>query len=409
MHGNSDLCQFIAQQIQTHPEHRVTFATFMDWALYHPEYGYYSQKARTMGNRGDFFTSVHLGADFGELLAEQLAEMWQILNQPSRFAIVEMGAGQGWLAQDILTYLSQHHPDVGAGAEYIIVEKTPGLIAEQQRQLQPWQHRKTAAGHPQLRWSSPADLAPLCQASCFISNELVDAFPVHQVVWTEGILQEVYVTLENGELQEILAPPSTPALSQYFEWLGLDLSQPAYPDPYRTEVNLAALSWMQDVAQVLTQGYVLTIDYGYPAFRYYSPVRSQGTLQCYYQHQRHNNPYLNLGNQDITAHVNFTALEQHGAAVGLSVVGSTQQTLFLTALGLVDRIAQLGQSDSTDPREIVQRLHRRQALHQLIDPMGLGEFTVLLQSKGLTPEQQRRSLQGLATPTSLTGDARAKT
>jgi SAM-dependent MidA family methyltransferase len=404
MHGDPDLCQFIAQQIQNHPACRVPFATFMDWALYHPEHGYYSQRARNMGNRGDFFTSVHLGADFGELLAEQLVEMWQILNQSERFAIIEMGAGQGWLAQDILTYLCQYHPEFYSCVEYIILEKTPGLIAEQQRRLQRWQTGKTAAGHPQLRWCSLADLEPISLASCLISNELVDAFPVHQVVWTRGTLQEVYVTLEDGELQEVLAPPSTPALSHYFSWLGVDPSKPDYLDPYRTEVNLAALRWMQAVAQVLTQGYVLTIDYGYPAFRYYSPVRSQGTLQCYYQHHRHHNPYRNVGRQDITAHVNFTALEQQGEAAGLSVVGCTQQALFLTALGLADRIGQLGHSDSTDPQEIVQRLHQRQVLHQLINPLGLGEFIVLLQSKGLTPEQQQRSLKGLATPTSLTGN-----
>jgi SAM-dependent MidA family methyltransferase len=138
---------------------------------------------------------------------------------------------------------------------------------------------------------------------------------------------------------------------------------------------------------------VLTIDYGYPATRYYHPRRSQGTLQCYYQHRYHDNPYIKVGEQDITTHVDFTALENWGKKCGLNPVGWTQQGLFLMALGLGDRIAAL----SYQQQSVSQLLKRREALHQLISPEGLGNFGVLVQSKGLTNTQSQLPLQGFIT------------
>jgi SAM-dependent MidA family methyltransferase len=145
----------------------------------------------------------------------------------------------------------------------------------------------------------------------------------------------------------------------------------------------------------LQRGYILTIDYGYPAHRYYSPTRSQGTLQCYSQHAHHSDPYRAIGRQDITAHVNFTALEQYGELVGLETLGFTQQGLFLMALGLGDRIADLSTPNPDIPVQDI--LRRRESLHALINPMGLGNFGVLLQAKGLHAPQERK-LQGLEMP-----------
>jgi SAM-dependent MidA family methyltransferase len=172
-------------------------------------------------------------------------------------------------------------------------------------------------------------------------------------------------------------------------------------------VNLAASDWLSPVAKRLKRGFVLTIDYGYSADRYYLPSRHQGTLQCYYRHRHHNDPYIHVGQQDITAHVNFTALERQGEAFGLQQVGFTQQGLFLMALGLGDRIAALSSADTARGQEIagakdlVAIMQRRQALHQLFDPMGLGNFGVLVQSKGLTAEEQQKPLKGLSVPPML--------
>ncbi|MFM2061916.1 MAG: hypothetical protein RLZZ507_1586 [Cyanobacteriota bacterium] len=393
MDSNPALCQAIASRIAASPQQRITFAEYMDLVLYHPEKGYYASDAVKIGFRsGDFFTSVSLGADFGELLALQFLQIWEILGQPQPFHLVEMGAGQGILASHILNYLKLHHPDFFTALEYIIVEKSPFLKQEQQQRLQEFA----------VRWCNLPEIAPNSIIGCFFSNELVDAFPVHQFTVEAGKLQEIYVTIqEDGENDipdpsfiEVVGEASTPQLAEYLQLVGIDISQNTYDDGYRSEINLAALDWLGIVADCLQRGYVLTIDYGYPASRYYHPRRSQGTLQCYYQHRHHNNPYINIGKQDITAHVDFTALEVWGKRYGLNPIGWTQQGLFLMALGLGARIAAL----SYQQQSISQLLQRREALHQLIDPTGIGNFGVLLQSKGLTETQSQRSLQGLTIP-----------
>jgi SAM-dependent MidA family methyltransferase len=380
--NDSVLTHLIAQQIAERSEQCIPFAEFMDLALYHPQFGYYATRAKAIGAQGDFFTSPHLGADFGELLAEQFVQMWEILQCPQPFTLVEMGAGQGLLALDILRYLHRTYPEFYACLEYLIVEKAAALITAQQRQLQ-----SLAATGVALRWCSLADLPPNSITGCCFSNELVDAFPVHQFMLAAGQLQEVYVTAIQDQsliqFRELLDRPSTDRLLAYFDLLGIELSSANYPDHYRSEINLAALDWITAVADRLHRGYVLTIDYGYPAQRYYHPARSEGTLQCYYQHAHHANPYIYVGQQDITAHVNFTALERQGEQCGLRTIGFVQQGLFLMALGLSDRIAALSQSDSTDSSEINRRLQQRDALHQLINPLGLGNFGVLIQAKGL--------------------------
>ncbi|MGI0491074.1 class I SAM-dependent methyltransferase [Alkalinema pantanalense CENA528] len=389
--SNPELLRLIVQQISQRS--RLTFAEFMELALYHPDQGYYLRRASKIGATGDFFTSPHLGADFGELLAEQFVQIWQILGQPQPFTLVEMGAGQGVLASDILRYLTQHYPDCARSLQYRIVEKVATLIAAQQRQLMPWLDRGLS-----IQWTNLETIAAAPIVGCFFSNELIDAFPVHLIQMQAGQLQEVYVGWDGTELVEMVDQPSNPALTAYFERLGIDLTAPDYVEGYRSEVNLLALDWMQAVATGLQRGYVLTIDYGYPANRYYSRTRSQGTLQCYYQHSHHNDPYRYVGMQDITAHVNFTALEMQGQQCGLQTVGVTQQAMFLMALGLGDRIANLGQSTAEAHQDINALLRRRDALHSLINPMGLGNFGVLVQSKGLTESEKQHALTGLTIP-----------
>ena len=190
---------------------------------------------------------------------------------------------------------------------------------------------------------------------------------------------------------------STSRLQHYFDLVKIEISPDRYPDGYRTEVNLAALDWLETVCDRIQQGYLLTIDYGYPAERYYSPYRDQGTLQCYYRHAHHSNPYTHVGQQDITAHVDFTALENQGERCGLQTLGTTQQAMFLMALGLGDRIANLSNADETDSYSLRELLRRRQALHDLMNPMGLGNFGVLVQGKGLGDIAQR-ALKGLTVP-----------
>ncbi|MCL6753798.1 class I SAM-dependent methyltransferase [Nostoc sp. CCCryo 231-06] len=415
MDSNPALCAAIANHITTTPQQRITFAQFMDLVLYHAEHGYYSSDALKIGFKGgDFFTSPNLCADFGELLAEQFFQMWEILGKPIPFSLVEMGAGQGLLALHILKYHQVRYPDFFTALEYIIVEKSPTLRQEQQQRLQDFP----------VRWCNLEEIPSNAIAGCFFSNELVDAFPVHQFILETGELREIYVTIpqnqegkgessspprtscryanigeglgerSNFAFLEVTGEPSTPQLAEYLDLLGIDLTQSVYPDGYRSEINLAAGDWLSIVADRLQRGYVLTIDYGYPASRYYNPRRSQGTLQCYYHHRFHDNPYINIGRQDITAHVDFTALERWGQKCNLKNVGFIQQGLFLMALGLGDRIAAL----SYQKQPLSQLLQRRDALQQLIDPTGLGGFGVLVQSKGLDKTETFQLLKGLTLP-----------
>ncbi len=384
--NNPKLCEFILEKITNSLQQRITFAEYMDSVLYHPEYGYYATNQPQIGAAGDFFTSPHLASDFGEMLAEQFVEMWQVLGCPDTFTLVEMGAGQGILAADILNYLSQGYPEFLKTVNYIIIEKSSTLKAEQQHQLQPQVNSSIS-----IQWCDLEDLYYDSITGCFFSNELVDALPVHQLIVEDHQLQEVYVKAYRAEptplypidfkFTETWGDLSTPKLNEYFQQAEIDLLSPIYGEGYRTEVNLAALEWIKTVANKLHQGFILTIDYGYPAQRYYNPARRSGTLQCYYQHRHHNDPYINIGRQDLTAHVDFTALEKQGILSGLEVVGSTQQALFLMALGLGDRIAAIAQSANSS---LSETLRRREALHGLINPMGLGNFIVLVQSKNLT-------------------------
>jgi SAM-dependent MidA family methyltransferase len=386
MDNNLELIAAIVDRIDNSPQQQITFADYMDLVLYHPQSGYYASNANQISERGDFLTSAHLADDFGEMLSIQLYQIWQILGAPQLFSIVEMGAGQGLLAGQILEYSHREYPDFFRSIDYIIIEAAPAMIIAQQARLKDLP----------VRWYDWTQIPDRSIIGCFLSNELIDAFPVHQVVVKEAKLQEVYVTLDNRDLvfAEKIDELSTDKLEKYWQLNHINLLSDRYPDGYRTEVNLAALSWLELVFKKLHRGYIISIDYGYTADRYYHPMRSQGTLQCYYQHAHHNDPYINIGNQDLTAHVDFTAIQNHGELLGLQTVGFTQQGVFLMALSLGERIAAI--SSSSD-RDLQSLLRHRQNLHQLIDPMGLGKFGVLIQGQGLTPEEREMLLVGLST------------
>ncbi len=380
MNDNLELIKIINDKINSSVDQQINFADYMELVLYHPQSGYYTSSAERISQSGDFLTSPHLADDFGEMLAIQLYQFWEILESPSVFTVIEMGAGQGLLAAQILIYSKREYPDFFRAINYLIIEASPAMIVEQKQRLASFS----------VRWSKWTEIDDDSIVGCFLSNELIDALPVHQVITVDGQLHEVYVTTEDDKLVEKIDELSSSKLNEYWKLNNIDLSTDRYPNNYRTEVNLAALDWLDLIEQKLQRGYVLSIDYGYSADRYYNPTRSQGTLQCYYQHSYHNDPYINIGNQDLTAHVDFTAVKNYGEKIGLKTVGMTQQGIFLMALGLGDRIATISHGTG----DIRSLLNRRQNLHQLIDPMGLGKFWVLLQSKGLTPIEQATLIQG---------------
>lgn len=362
-------------------------------ALYEPELGYYASSHRQLGPMGDYVTSSHLAQDYGELIAVQLQEFWQVLDCPSSFTVVEMGAGQGFVSADAIAYLSQDesHHDFLQALQWKIIETSPALITWQQHYLGKRLRELNAVSPMTVEWTSLDTLESHPIVGCLFSNELVDAFPCHLLEVQSGQFQEVGIAVESHS--DVLVERLVPLSSRLGDAL-IDMNVDAkdYPEGYRCEVNLVAKAWIEAVAQALDRGYVLTIDYGYTASQLYSPARQGGTIQCYFQQRSHHDPLINLGNQDITSHVNFSALERYGQAQHLDVLALTQQGLFLMALGLGDRL--VSNNANANMTQINQTLQRREALHALMNPMGLGGFKVLLQGKGLTNAQQSFSYRG---------------
>ena len=314
MSGSSPLVALIRDYLQRHGP--VAFSWFMEQALYHPEYGYYTSARLRIGKQGDYYTNVSVGHLYGQLLAGQLVEMWKLLGKPSRFTVVEQGAEDGQLAFDILSAIREESREAGQCIHYTILEPTPSKQRQQQARLGPLFLAK-------MRWlPGLADLEGVTGA--FISNELVDAMPVHIVDYRPGEWSELLVDLRNEEFCFVPAKIEESELVQALEKLPL----PVAP-PYRTEVNLAAARWIRSVSAKLEQGFVLIVDYGYARDEYYKPERTTGTLSCYSRHRRSDNPLERPGEIDITAHVDFTALAEAALQGSLKVNGYTDQHHFM--------------------------------------------------------------------------------
>jgi len=368
--------KLIAQEIAEHGP--ISFACLMERALYHPAYGYYTRPGKKIGRQGDYYTSAHVSSLFGQAVARQLIEMGTILGWDG-LALVEYGAGEGFLARDILATLAQEMAAVPEGLPYYICEKSPSMRERQGSLLEPFL--------PQVRWLD--DLAEINEGKPFkgiiFSNELVDAFPVHRVKLVEGELKEIYVDYRDGKLVEALGPLSDPRLGEYFPFLGFELQE-----GQEAEINLLALDWLAHIGRYLSCGFVLTIDYGYEVKELASPVRFAGTVMCYRQHRADAEALEDVGMKDITSHVNFTALMKYGEQHGLQTVGFTNQMKFLAGLG----IGRALEDPSLNPWE---RQKMALALKELLMPDRMGErFRVLIQQKGLPGVPELLGLKGFA-------------
>lgn len=357
------LHDILLEKIAAHGD--LTFADFMADCLYHPEYGYYTSQRTRIGKQGDFFTSSSVHSLYGGLIARQLQEMAQLLGAEP-FTVVEQGAGEGHLAKDILDALQTEAPELYSRMRYLLVEVSPDNRQRQQEQLS--EHAGCIA------WCAEDEIEPF--TGCYLSNELIDAFPVHVVEKRDGQLQEVYVTRRGDQLGESVGPLSTDAIAEHFAWLGVEPCE-----GNRGEVNLEAVSWMRRVAAKLQRGFVLTVDYGYPAEELYAPFRRNGTVMCYHKHAAIEDPYQLVGEQDMTAHVDFTALQKAGVEAGLETLFFKEQYRFLMALGFVEKLIEL-QAQVADPN---QALALRMTLKNLIMPdEGMGStFKVMIQGKGV--------------------------
>jgi SAM-dependent MidA family methyltransferase len=300
---------------------KITFAEFMDLALYAEGQGYY-QKQNPFGHQGSFYTSVNASASFGRTLANAFADTCERLRLPAAFC--EMGAGSGMLANDILTYLKETRPEFYSQLNYTIIEKSEYLISRQQELLKEHEGK--------VNWLSFQKFNDF--KGVFFSNELVDAFPVHRVIRIGEELKELYVVNHENGLTFFPDELSTPRIQEYLDRINLRVT-----DGQIVDLNLDMIGWIKSLSSKIKKGIIYTIDYGYPAENIFASYRRDGTVTCYYKHGQNNDFFERIGEQDITAFVDFTSLQSYGKDAGLENITLSPQWLFLVQSGILDEIS----------------------------------------------------------------------
>ena len=376
----------------------MTFARFMELALYHPQWGYYvggGMGREPVGWAGDFFTSGDVSPLWGWAIARQLHLMWRSLGAPARFDVIEPGAGRGLLAASVWRYALALDERWAAALRYTLVDRAaPDSPLRQRREERlAAELAEIPAPSGAVRWA--ASLAEAASdgpiTGCVVSNELVDALPVHRVEARDHRLAEIYVALDpaTDALVEETGEPSSARVAEYLDMYRI--AWRAYPNGWRTEVCPAAEDWMREVAAALGEGYALTLDYGASARRLYTRARRAGTLMVYTRHTVGARPLAQPGRQDLTAHVNFSALSRVGNETGLRVTRYTSQAALLRSLGVCEQAEELAarlfphaESERHTDRgqaDYLRRAALRGALATLLDPHGLGGFRALIQRR----------------------------
>lgn len=341
---------------------RITFAEFMDLALYGPG-GYYTRAMPRIGPEGDFYTSPTVHPAFGTLVGGQLKQIWEQGGRPEPFDVLELGGGRGTLAADILHSWDQGAPDLLAAARYTLCDVAdPRLEPQAPSILGRVRFRPAAAG------------LPASFSGVILANEFLDALPVHRVQKLQGKLQELFVVMAGDQLAESPGPLSSDALALQIEPWAADL-----PEGGVAEVHLAMLAWCRRLAESLDRGIVLLIDYG--ADRQDLLSRKAGTLRGYRRHRFLATPFEAIGQADLTCHVDFCSLKDCAEGYGLNVLGETSQAEFLQNLGIAKISGALG----TGLRGAAARDTNLAALADLVLPEGLGGFRVVALGKGLSP------------------------
>ncbi|MCA9833297.1 MAG: SAM-dependent methyltransferase [Thermomicrobiales bacterium] len=353
----------------------MSFAAFMDTALYHPEHGYYRQPQRKPGRGGDFMTSPELHPFFGNTLARQVAETWDALGQPHHLVVREHGASSGGLAYDILVALRDKAPDVLEAIDYRLVDVNTHRMEEALVAM-----AEVGFGR-YVRQEDPQKISP--EAGLVLANEVADALPVHRLVVRNGEIRELMVGAEDGSFVDVEAQPDADLLgtvSAHLARHAVHLSEGA-----SFEFSAAAAGWVESIAANLTAGIAIIIDYGYDATTLYRDHRLEGTLRGYWQHTATDDPYLRVGDQDLTAHVNFSYLADTARDTGMTVLDLTTQGDYLTRLGLGDWLMDLQMQPDI---AVDEYYHAQAATMRLIDPAGLGRFGVLGLGKNLPDDFQ---------------------
>lgn len=345
----------------------LPFSRFMELCLYYPTYGYYRKGSVPIGKFGDYYTSPTVHKLFGFLVARQIKEIVVTMSL-GRITLVEAGAGRGHLARDIGEYFSHYDREVADKLELLIVEPHAPY-----REIQ---HRETKEYFKKIDFVDTIDDLDEFEG-VFYSNELFDALPVDIVEYDGERLWQVYVSTDGKGFVEKRGP-LTVEVSNFLSTFSI-----TFNERFRTEISPASAAFYKALSGKLKAGAIITIDYGYTMEEYLSPTRNRGTLMCYYRHQAFENPYVRVGEQDITAHVNFSVLKRVGEEEGLKTEGYTEQQYFLMGCGFVEEVERLKETmEQADFEEAMQKIKL------LIMPGGMGTtFKVLLQSKGLAMER----------------------
>lgn len=360
----------IIERIQASPHGAIPFDEYMDICLYDPQHGYYIGESVRVGKEGDFYTSSNLGSLMGEMIVNDL-----FLNRKSWFTpadtlvFVEWGGGLGRLAQHMLDHMQEHHPSMYDTVRYICIESSAAHRQQQQQQLK--QHAAKVQWLTADEWFGQMDELAM---NVVVSNELLDAFPVKRAVYSASGWHEIYVGWD--EIQQRFIEMRFPVekgsrLDHYLKSKSIQW-QPGQI----VEVNLQAMDWMKQIGDRLSnRGCVVTIDYGDAEERLYAPERVQGTLMCYYRHQAHDDPYIHPGEQDMTAHVNFSDMIRCGEQAGLTGSELMTQKEYLLKAGILN---ELQDHTSVDPFHPAAR--RNRFIRQLLLSDGMGDtFKVLVQ------------------------------
>jgi SAM-dependent MidA family methyltransferase len=362
----NELIQIIKDRIRMSGP--ITFAKFMQLALYHQGYGYYSSDRTRIGKEGDYYTSPCVHPAFGEIIGRFIYKVYKTLDI-QEFTIVEMGAGKGYLALDVLDSIKRDQPEFYSNLNYLMVEISPTLVEEEKSILKDHMRKIKFL-------NSISEIEDEEVAGVFISNELLDSFPFHRLKYIKDNFQEIYVGLRNDQFTEILDSLSTIELKNYIDRYDIE-----FREGQEVEINLNAGKWLSDVSRVITRGFVLTIDYGFLAPELFNPTRMTGTSKCLYKHSANDDPLTHIGEQDITAHVDFSNLIRVGESVGLNTFKYITQGQFLIDWGILDIVERYSSKDKSSKTSEQKHIL---AIKNLFLPELMGDkFKVLIQEKNL--------------------------